>query len=316
MNIEENIEQNVSLKQFTTFKIGGPAIYFIEADTAEEMIEAIKWAKTNNQKFFLLGGGSNLLISDQGYNGLVIKNTIKSIHREKTDHGYKIICGSGISMARAVISATRNVLTGMEWAIGLPGSVGGAVRGNAGCFGSAMDEVVESVIAYDIDNDKIINLLNKECNFKYRSSIFKQKNYIALEAHLDLKHGHRKKIESRNLEVVTTRVSKQPKYASAGSVFQNVPVSEIDNQELIKEAREDGAIRNDLIAAGWLISKQYSKGKWVGGARVSLDHANFIINKQLKASSDDVLILISLIKQKIRVEYGIQLKEEISYLDY
>lgn len=319
MNIEEKIEQNIPLAPFTTFKIGGPAKYFIQIDNAEEMVEAIKWAKNNGQKYFILAGGSNVLINDQGYNGLIIKNDLKSFYREKTADGELIKCSSGLPMARLVLGASNHSLTGMEWAIGLPGTVGGAIRGNASCFGSEMSATITEVTAYDPEKDKIIKLTKEQCGFGYRHSIFKENHSIILECVQKLSNGQSNKIKKKMEETIKLRADKQPKYPSAGSIFKNIPLSEFNNLELLEEARKDNKVIGagpSGFATGWLIEKLYFKGRQVGGAMVSLEHANFIINKTFTATASDVMILISLIKQKVRVEFGIQLREEIQYLDY
>lgn len=318
MNIEEKIERDIILAPFTTFKIGGSAKFFVEADSPEELVEAVRWAKTKGEKFFILGGGSNLLVSDNGFNGLVIKNNSKRIFREKVKGGEIILCDSGLPLARAVISASRNSLTGLEWAAGLPGSVGGAIRGNAGCFGSEMAAIVKEIEAYDPSTDRLLTLSKEDCEFSYRSSLFKEKNIFVLRCKLALTYGNND-IAQEMEEVIRKRVEHQPKYPSAGSVFKNVPLSEVEDKELLEEAEKENKIVGagpGGVASAWLIEKLYFKGKQIGGAMVSHEHANFIINKNYKATASDVLMLISLIKQKVRVEFKIQLREEIQYLDF
>jgi len=317
MPIEEKIEQNIALAQFTTFKIGGPAKFFVEVDNEHELIEAISWAKSNGHKFFILGGGSNLLICDRGYEGLVIKNESKELFRD----GNKIICDSGVALARLILSCTRHNLRNLEWAIGIPGTIGGAIRGNAGANGYSTSKIIESVKVFRPDDNKIVEMSNEECGFDYRHSIFKYNNFIILGCTLKLTKGDPIALKKEIDENLAKRIKSQPKYPNAGCIFKNISVKDFDLandelRELVEEAKSEGAINDDKLSAGWIISKLYLKGKWIGGARVSLDHANYIINKHLKATSDDVLMLISLIKQKVRVEYGMQLKEEIYYLDY
>ncbi|KKR20429.1 MAG: UDP-N-acetylenolpyruvoylglucosamine reductase [Parcubacteria group bacterium GW2011_GWE2_39_37] len=319
MNIEEQIEQNVPLAPFNTFKIGGPAKYFVQADNTEEIIESIKWAKNNGHKYFILAGGSNVLISDQGFSGLIIKNCSKSFFREKTADGELIRCGSGLPMSRLVLGASNHSLTGMEWAVGLPGTVGGAIRGNASCFGSEMSELIVEVNAYDPDKDIIIKLTKEQCGFAYRHSFFKENNLVVIDCLVNLKTGHNSKIRERMEEVIKLRTEKQPKYPSAGSIFKNIDLHDVKDAELLDEAKREGVFTGagpSGLSAGWLIEKLYFKGKQVGGAMISLEHANFIINKNFHATASDVMMLMSLIKQKVRVEFGVQLKEEIQYLDY
>lgn len=319
MDIAQKIEQNIPLAQFTTFRIGGPAKLFVEVDTSEELVEAIRWAKAKGEKYFVLGGGSNLLISDQGYNGLVIKNESSRLFRSKAEDGEAVECDAGLPMARLVLSAARHGLAGLEWAAGLPGTVGGAIRGNAGCFGSDMAASTVEVTAYNPSSDQVSVLDAGACGFAYRSSLFKEQGLVVLSAKLKLKYGQEEAIGQEMARVAKARAERQPKGFSAGSVFKNVPLAEVTDQELIKEARQDGKISGagaGTLPAAWLIEKLYFKGKVVGGAKVSEDHANFIMNEQGKATAADVLMLLSLIKQKVRVEFGVQLKEELTYLDY
>ncbi|NTW22083.1 UDP-N-acetylmuramate dehydrogenase [Candidatus Falkowbacteria bacterium] len=314
MNIEEKIDRNITLAPFTTFRIGGQAKLFVQADSPEEIVEAIRWAKANNEKFFVLGGGSNLLISDNGFDGLIIKYNFQYLFRENNI----IECGGGLPLARACLSAQRHSFSGLEWAVGVPGTVGGAVRGNAACFGSEMAALVTEVSAFDPETDKIYQLTKDECGFSYRSSIFKEKGIVILSCKLQLAAGDAEQIRQKIEDVVKRRSEQQPKYFSAGSVFKNVPLSEVNNPELIEEAKKENKISGagpGGLPAAWLIEKLHFKGKEVGGARVSDLHANFIINKQGKATAEDVIVLMSLIKQKVRVEFEVQLKEEITYLN-
>lgn len=314
MNIEEKIERNIALSHFTTFRIGGQAKLFVQADSPEEIVAAIRWAKANNEKFFVLGGGSNLLVSDNGFDGLVIKDNHQYLFREN-----KLMkCGGGLPLSRACLSAHRHDLTGLEWAVGVPGTIGGAVRGNAACFGSQMSAIVTEVQAYDPEQDKVLTFSNDQCGFSYRSSYFKEKGIIILSCVLELKTGKAEAIAQLIAEVASKRSEQQPKGLCAGSIFKNVPLSEVTNRELAEEAIKEGKVSGagaGVLPAGWLIERLHFKGMVVGGARVSDVHANFIMNEQGKATAEDVLVLMSLIKQKVRVEFGVQLKEEITYLN-
>jgi UDP-N-acetylmuramate dehydrogenase len=314
MNIADKIEKGIALAPFTTFKIGGQAKWFVQADTPEEIVAAIRWAKEKNEKFFVLGGGSNVLISDNGFDGLIIKYNYQYLFREND----VLTCGGGLPLARACQSALNHSLAGLEWAVGVPGTIGGAVRGNAACFGSEMAATIIEVSAFDPATDKIYAMTKEECSFDYRTSVFKEKNIIVLSCKLLLKSGDGGQIRQRIEEVVTKRSESQPKRPSAGSVFKNIPLSEVSNRELIEEAQDENKISGagpGGLPAAWLIEKLHFKGMEVGGARVSDVHANFIVNEQGKATAEDVLVLMSLIKQKVRVEFEVQLKEEITYLN-
>jgi len=307
------VKENVLLKNYTTFKIGGKAKYFFVAKTKEDLIKAILVAKKYNLPFFVLGGGSNLLVADEGFKGLVIKLQITNykLQIKSKCPNPKIYVEAGVSLASLISEATKNNLTGMEWAIGIPGTVGGTIWGNAGAFGSCMADLVESVEVLDIRDYKIPNskfqipnkfqipkskikiLKNKDCKFGYRESIFKHnKNLIILSAVLRLKKGKRKEIERKIRENLNYRRETQPlNFPSAGSVFKNPPG----------------------FSAGELIEKCGLKGKIIGKAKISEKHANFILNLG-GSKAKDVKKLIKLIKQKVKKKFGVKLEEEIQYL--
>lgn len=319
MAIEERIEKGVLLAPFTTFKIGGPAKFFVEANTSEEIIESIEWAKAHGEGYFLLGGGSNILVSDQGFNGLIIKNSTGQFFREVNSDGEMIDCDGGVPLSKVVQHALRNSLKGMEWAVGVPGSVGGAVRGNAACFGSEMAAVVSAVEAYDPVEGKRYEVSAKGCDFGYRTSLFKEKDLIVLKVKISLQNGDTDEINQKVTDIIKKRSDQQPKYPSAGSIFRNVPLELVSDHELLKLAKEKNKIvgaGNGGLPAAWLIENIHLKGKTMGGAMVSLEHANFLINKDFQATAEDVVMLISFIKQQVRLVYNIHLVEEIIYLGF
>lgn len=313
MSVAGKIQSGVLLAPLTTFKIGGPAKYFVEAASAAELVEAINWAKKNQEKYFILGGGSNLLISDWGYNGLVIKN--KS--RELALDGETISCDSGLPLAALLAEASRRGLSGLEWAAGIPGTVGGAIRGNAGAHGASISLNLEQANVYQPGENKIETFTNEQCKFTYRHSIFKDSNLLVLGGTFKLKTGQEQTIRQTVKEYLALRAG-QPNSPSAGCVFKNIFLEQLktDNgRKFITKAENDKVIKGDKVSTGWLISTLGLRGKKIGGAKISLDHANFIINTG-EATAADVITLMSLIKQKIRVEAGIQLASEIEYLDY
>lgn len=313
MNIADKIERDIALAHFTTFRIGGQAKLFVQAETPDEIIAAIRWARENNEKFFILGGGSNVLVGDKGFDGLIIKNNYQHLFREGTD----IICGSGLALARVSLSARRNSLAGLEWAVGIPGTVGGAVAGNAGAYGCSISDILETADVYLVNEDKMAVWSAADFGFAYRFSKCRIEPIVVLSARLKLKPGKIEEMEAKIKDHVAKRMASQPKHPSAGCVFRNVPVSELSgmDSETREMAESEGAIRNGKLSAAWLVERLHFKGKWVGGARVSEDHANYIVNEGSKATADDVLMLMSLIKQKVRVEFEVQLKEEITYLN-
>ena len=338
MSIE--IRENVPLTPLTSFKIGGPARFFTEVSSEEEILEAVNYAGENGLEIFVMAGGSNILVSDDGFSGLVIK--IKNVTCEVQD--FSLTCEAGLSLSEAVSKARENSLSGLEWAAGIPGSVGGAVRGNVGAYGSEIKDSITSVKALEIpdllnkitnsklqipnkfQNPKLKNLTNKESRFSYRSSIFKEnKNLIVLSCVLKLQKGEKGEIEEKMREVIRKRSEKIPKEPSPGSFFQN---PETDNEELIRKFEIDTGKKvtdhvsayqysgNKIkIPASWLIEEAGLKGKKMGGVMVSEKHANFVVNLGT-GKAQDVIMLASLIKMKIRDEFGIQLKEEVQLVGF
>ncbi|MEA1937006.1 MAG: UDP-N-acetylmuramate dehydrogenase [Patescibacteria group bacterium] len=315
MSIE--IQKNISLSKYTSFKIGGTAKYFCVVENGNEIKEALKFAEKNKLNVFILGGGSNLLISDQGFNGLVIK-----IHNSQfTIHNSNIICGSGLSLVKLISESIKNNLTGLEWAAGIPGTVGGAVANNAGANGMSMSDIVKEAEILEIGNWKleIRKLRNKECGFSYRNSVFKkEKKYIILSVVLKLENGSREESKKIILKYLKSRSDKQPlEYPSAGSIFKNPAIDDDHLAKLIKKYPELKDIsKNNTIPAGWLIGQiDELRNKKIGGTMISEKHCNFIVNFD-NAKAEEMIILISLIKQKVRMYFGIQLKEEIEYVGF
>ncbi len=294
MNIEKllpDIKKNIFLRNYTTFRIGGPAKYFFVAKTKEDLTKAIQMAKKSNLPFFILGGGSNILVSDKGYNGLVIK--IKN-QKSKIKNN-RILAEAGLALNRLVELSLKNNLTGMEWAVGIPGTIGGAIYGNAGAFKKSMKDLIKEVEVFDTKDEKIKIFKNKDCKFGYRDSIFKKKkNLIILSASLQLKKGKKMKIKEKIKRYLNYRKETQPlNFPSAGSIFKNP--------------------KN--FYAGFLIEKCGLKGKRIGNAKISEKHANFIVNLG-NGKAKDVKKLIKLIKKKVKNKFKIELEEEIQYLSF
>jgi UDP-N-acetylmuramate dehydrogenase len=306
-----NIQQNIPLKNYTTFRIGGPAKFFVEVKSEEELIEALKYAKDNNLEFFILGGGSNLLVNDDGFRGLVIKLQIASYKLQKDI----IEADAGVPLALIVNLAVQNSLSRMEWAAGIPGTIGGAVRGNAGAFGGNTGNIVQTVKVINAKDLKIKIYNSTECEFAYRSSIFKKnKNLIILSAILNLQPGNIEEIQKKTKEIISKRIAKHPKGGSTGSFFIN-PV--VNDERLKEEFKKDtGEVsRNGKLPAGWLVDQLDLRGKTVGGATIAKEHGNWIVNTG-QATAEDVIMLVSIIKQQVRDKFGIELEEEAQYLGF
>jgi len=308
-----NIKENIPLSDLTTFHLGGPARFFIEVKDKNELEEALQLAKKKKINWFILGGGSNLLISDQGFDGLVIKINNREVKIEES----KISAGAGLFLSEAVSSARRNNLSGLEWAIGIPGTVGGAIFGNAGAYGSTTGDNISKVEILDVTQEKFLwkDCSAGDCQFNYRTSIFKQKKeWIIFSAVFSLAPGNSEEIGAKMKKIIKERSGKLPQGSSAGSFFKNPIVKE---PKVLAEFEKDQGIksRNGKIPAGWLIDQLDLRGKKIGGAMVSQEHSNFIINTR-KATAEDVIILASLIKQKVRNRFGVQLEEEVQFLGF
>lgn len=305
------ILKNIPLFQYTTFKIGGPAKFFVIVKNDEDLFESINWAKQKHVKYFVLGGGSNLLISDHGFNGLVIKIQNTKYQIQNT----KITVDAGMLLAQLVAIAIQNNLTGLEWAIGIPGTVGGATRGNAGSFGGDMSRVVECVTV--LENNTIYELSASDMGFRYRHSFFKspRNKKIILRVTFKLSKGNAQKGKELIRQYIETKKNTQAlEYPSAGCVFKNYQFKKKDKILLQEYPELRNITKNNIIPAGWLIEQCGLKGKKVGGAMVSPRHANFIVNVNA-AKSRDVIQLIRIIKEEVKKKFRIKLEEEITILN-
>lgn len=305
----DGLQNDIILSSYTTFKIGGPAKHFYIAKTAEDLMAAIYWAKENELPFFILGGGSNLLVSDQGFAGLVIRNQTSGLEVKNN----VIWAESGVLWGRAVAEATRQGLSGLEWAIGIPGTLGGAVYGNSGAFGRTIGEMIKKVIFRE---DKNSDLSAKEynqpdCRFAYRDSIFKEKNGVIISLELNLSKSDSVTVREKILEHLASRKNKIPPYPSAGSVFKNLEVKFLKAAVLEKIPPE--VIKGGKVPAGYLIQSCSLRGRTIGGAKINEEHANFILNYQ-EAKASEIKQLIDICKMAVKKKFDIDLVEEIRYL--
>ena len=309
------IKKDVSLADFTTFKIGGPARFFVEVETKEELDEAKNWAEKEDLGLFLLGGGSNILVSDDGFDGLVMKLANKDWELE----GNRISCGAGAGLNQILPRLAEKGLSGLEWAAGIPGiTLGGAVRGNAGAFGHYTSDVIRSVEVYDLAAKKWSYFKHRECDFGYRDSVFKHKrNLLIWRADLEFESRDKAEIK-KDIRANTEKRNKgQPRKPSAGSVFKNFSLEHMRKYapSLADRAQYEEIVKEGMVGAGWVIDQLDLGCQKIGGAQVSDEHANFIINTG-QATALDVITLIGYIKQKVRDNFGLQLREEIQYVGF
>lgn len=305
------IEENVALAPFTSFGIGGPARYFTKVSNAEELRAALYYSRQQGLAYFILAGGTNILISDQGFNGLVIKMDLDAIQHEDP----VITAQAGADLGRVVEQATELSLSGIESLAGIPGTVGGAVRGNAGAFGTSIAEQVRRVLAVDAETLEQRCFSKEECQFDYRSSIFKSRpSLVVVAVDLALTKGQMEVIRESVKQTLERRSVITEKEKSVGSFFIN-PIP--DDELLIKKFETDRQIRcrNCMIPAGWLIDQANLRGTRVGGAMISEKHGNYLISDGT-ATAEDVLSLAKVVKQKVREQMGVELQEEVNYIGF
>ena len=292
---DANLTSNVSIKYneplsaHTTMKVGGEAKVFIEVDSVQRIIDVVKYAKENNIDYCIIGNGSNLIFTDKGFDGIVLKVGSAFSDIDRLDET-RIKVSGGCQLIKLSYYAKENGLSGMEFAAGIPGTIGGAVRMNAGAYGSEMINVVESVEYLDTNTFEIHKITNEECEFSYRHSMFvEHPEYVVVFATVKLEKGSIDEIEAKMEENNASRREKQPiEFPSSGSTFKR------------------GA---DYIAAK-LIDEAGLKGYRIGGAEVSTKHAGFVINTG-DATATDVIALIEHIKNVVYEKFGVMLQEEV-----
>ena len=278
------------MSRHTTFRVGGPAELFLEIRTASEIQKLLTFFQESGTKYFIVGNGSNLLVSDGGYDGAILH--IGEGFDKIGVVGEKVRAQAGALLGRAALTAQQNSLTGLEFAFGIPRSVGGAAVMNAGAYGGEMSQVVSMVTGFTSDGDEV-KLFNKELDFGYRKSILKQEKIVVAEVEFCLSDGSPEEISMKMNDLTGRRRAKQPlEYPSAGSTFK----------------RPEGHFAGKLIMDAGL------KGLCVGGAQVSEKHCGFIINKG-GATAADVRQLMKKVQDRVKEQSGVELEPEIICLE-
>jgi len=307
--------ENVSLAPLTTYNIGGKARYFARPSTPGELLETLNWAEKHKQSVYILGGGSNILVSDKGYDGLVIKPSNQQINSKVLSaRNVELRVGGGLSLRSLLqfCNTATKFFTGLEWSAGIPGSVGGAVYGNAGAFGQSMEDIVRSVYAYDLREGVFKTYKNDDCHFGYRHSLFQQEKKIIWSIFLRLEVGNATTGRQIILDHLKERKQKQPlEYPSAGSVFKNVSIMELDKS--LSSSAEILPLFKETIPAGWLIERSGLKGCRIGNAEVSPKHCNFLVNLG-GARAQDIFALIQLVQKNVWGKFKLKLIPEINFL--
>ncbi len=293
--LDGRMQQDVMLAPMTSFGIGGPAKYFFVARTPTEIIRAVRAARDLGLKFFVLGGGSNILFDDLGYSGLIIKDecTRFMISREEMS------AQSGAVVDKMVDAALEAGLSGIEYAAGIRGTIGGAVYGNAGAFGHAINEILRSAVLYTHDG-KIAIVDNDHFRFAYRKSSLSESGDVVLSVRLALKSGDRQKLADIINERRKFRQERHPVgLGSAGSVFKNI------------KTLEDPT---NFVSAGKLLEEAGVRGMRVGDAAVFEKHCNIVVNLG-GATSTDIKTLVARMAAAAKAKFGLDLSREILYID-
>ena len=285
---ESKIKTNEDMSKHTSFKAGGKAKFYIRAKTVEDVINTVKISKENNIPIVVLGNGSNILFKDEEFNGVVLKIELDTLKIEENI----ITAEAGVKNAILGRKTVDNNLQGFEFAAGIPGTIGGAIRMNAGAYGGEIKDIVQDVEYLDYEDLKIKKITNKECNFEYRHSVFCENKNIILSATFKLENGIKEEIANRMNEFAKSRKEKQPlEYPSAGSTFKR---------------------GTDFITAK-LIDECGLKGYQIGGAQVSEKHAGFIINKE-NATAKDIIDLVEYVKKTVKEKTGKSIDLEVEII--
>ena len=286
---QENISLQETMAGHTTFRVGGPADCFVKIENENQLIAVLTWLKQREIPYYVLGNGSNLLVSDAGFRGVILQIADKMNRIEVI--GEEIIADAGVTMSRVARTAWEHGLEGLEFASGIPGTIGGGVTMNAGAYGGEMCQVLAAVRVVD-DKGQVLEIPVDEMAFGYRTSVIKSNPYVVTSVRFKLQAGDKDQIKARMDDFAARRRDKQPlEYPSAGSTFK----------------RPEGHFAGKLIMDAGLAGMQ------IGGAQVSEKHCGFVINTG-DATSADVRTLIGQVQEKVKGQFGVDLEPEVIYL--
>lgn len=290
---KENIKCNEPMSKHTTFKTGGKADCYLIAKTIEEVKNVVQYAKNNDIPIYIIGNGSNILVLDKGIRGIVLKIAIEDIKIEEKENDNIIVSvGAGTKMMALAQMLKQKGIQGFEELAGIPGTIGGANRMNAGAYGKEIKDIIIKSKCLNKATGNIEYLSNKEQQLVYRGSIFTDNKYVILETVFSLNKGNEKEIQKKMQEYLEQRKAKQPlEYPSAGSTFK----------------------RKDNLITAKLIDECGLKGFSIGGAQISEKHAGFIINKS-NATSKDIIDLIEYTKKKVFEKFNVNIEEEVEII--
>lgn len=299
-----DVKLNESLAKHVTFKIGGPAKFFVIVNKTDKLVGLLNYLKGEDIEYFIVAGGSNLLMNDDGFDGLVIKiATNQPPVMIPRDGGFDAEIEAGVMLSAVVNLAAKNSLASMSWAIGIPGTFGGAIRGNAGAMGREIVNVLNWVEVWR--DGEVIRLKPEECGFSYRNSNFKHSKDVILRGSIHLEPGNKQEIMEKMQANLKQR--KHTPYPSAGSFFKNLKMHKWpgDTAQLPELFLQRGT-----VPVGWMTESLGLRGLAVGGAKIAEEHGNYIINFD-KATQADVLALVEEIKSRVYNKFGVELEPEV-----
>ncbi len=309
------LKEKVLLKNYSTFRIGGEADFLLQISEVNELQKVLLMCKEADIKYVVVGGGSNVLFSDDGFRGLVIvfKNEFGKFN-PRFEEG-QVYLNASMLLSEAVMKVSNQGYSGFEWAVGIPGTVGGAINGNAGAFGGCIaDSIMKiDVLLLNSKGFEILSFEKEDCCFNYRGSVFKNNcKYIITGAWFTVKQDNKDLILKIIKENILKRNSKQPNSYSIGSIFKNYEQL-VDKKYYKKYPKLKDFNEKGLIPAGYLIDMCNLKGMKIGDAQIDLKNANFIINNG-EAKAENVLRLVNIIKRAVNERFNILLEEEFIYI--
>jgi UDP-N-acetylmuramate dehydrogenase len=304
-----SIFENPLLSRYTRFEVGGPARILADAGTERALIEILRAIRESREAYTVMGGGTNLVVSDQGYDGVVLRFTNPALEIA----GNTVSVAAGAVLQELVDAVIARGLKGLETMTGIPGWIGGAVYGNAGAYGHSIHERISSVRLLDAESGLVREIDNSACEFAYRESIFKRrKNWIVLSATLELESADMDELHTTAAGILKIRNEKYPPtMRCAGSIFKNLLWSDLP--EAVRARVPASVIREGKIPSAYFLEQAGAKGLARGGVRVADYHANLIYN-QGNGTAHQVRELIADLKQRVRQQFALDLEEEVQYV--
>ncbi len=305
------VESNKDLSKLTRFSIGGPADFFCEVKELAELKEAIAWANKNSVPYFVIGEGTNLLVSDMGVHGLVIKINFMDVLIDEAN--YRVTVGAGFNLLNLISDLNSKGWKGMESMYGIPGNVGAGVYGNVGAYGTEIKDVATKVTIWDGSDVK--EFLNSDCGFNYRTSIFKaHKDWIILSVTLQLTPGDAQTLIEQSKSIMSKRLEKYPQGLKCpGSFFKNIKLDQLSSEQKKNVEQYSDKVKGGKLASGILLDAVGAKGMSVGDAKVAEYHGNLIYNAGI-AQAQEVLELSKKLKLMVFEKFGIEIEEEVQVL--